>query len=80
MIKYGRAPRVVLTRSLLTDGHFLRVAGAWKSIWTSLSGIFLITFCWVAADQGDMRGNDPAHICTRRRLTELSGIRTLTRR
>jgi hypothetical protein len=31
----GRAPSAALTRSLLTDGHFLRIAGALKSIWVS---------------------------------------------
>jgi hypothetical protein len=32
MIMWGRAPSEALTRSLLTDGHFLRIARALKSI------------------------------------------------
>src|ERR1035441_5134485 len=42
-IKYGRAPREALMRSLLSDGHFLRVAGASKLIWASLSGMFSVS-------------------------------------
>jgi hypothetical protein len=38
-IKYGRAPRVALTRSWLSDGHFRRTAGAAKLILTSVSDI-----------------------------------------
>jgi hypothetical protein len=37
----GTAPREALTRSVLTDGHFLRVAGARKLILESSSGIML---------------------------------------
>src|SRR5260370_42562364 len=40
IIKQGRAPREALARSLLIDGHFLRVAEASKLIWTSLLGMF----------------------------------------
>ena len=35
MTMYGRAPRAPLTRSVLIDGHFFRVAGALKSILVS---------------------------------------------
>ena len=38
-IKYGRAPRVALTGSWLSDGHFRRTAGASKLILTSVSDI-----------------------------------------
>src|SRR5258707_1589685 len=45
IIRYGRAPREALTRSLLTDGHFLRVAGTSKFIWTSESGMVSVSPC-----------------------------------
>jgi hypothetical protein len=35
MTMNGRAPRAALTRSVLVDGHFFKVAGALKSMLVS---------------------------------------------
>jgi hypothetical protein len=48
IIKKGRAPREALTRSLLIDGHFLRVAEASKLIWISLLGMFSASLSFYA--------------------------------